>query len=139
MDHGNSLGVEAGSFERRGYVNGFSARNTPQFFKQRRHELQAMVQQLGDPHVFATNSHADTHCPYLHRFIKQGAQIPEGDARDPFAPDLTLSEGYKRWLANIVAYPHLTAQFFHLKTELFFEHIGESLGCEAHWCQTGGA
>ena len=55
--------------------------------------------------------------------------------RDPFAPNLTLSQCYKRRLANIVAYPHLTAQFFHLKTELFFEHIGESLGCEAHWCR----
>ena len=114
---------------------GQTLRNTPQFFKQRRHELQAMVHQLGDPHVFATNSHADTHCPYLHRFIKSGARIPEGDVRDPFAPNLTLSQCYKRRLANIVAYPHLTAQFFHLKTELFFEHIGESLGCEAHWCR----
>ena len=64
---------------------GQTLRNTPQFFKQRRHELQAMVHQLGDPHVFATNSHADTHCPYLHRFIKSGARIPEGDVRDPFA------------------------------------------------------
>ena len=128
-------GQEREAVFRRLSAYGQTLRNTPQFFKQRRHELQAMVQQLGDPHVFATNSHADTHCPYLHRFIKQGAQIPEGDARDPFAPDLTLSEGYKRRLANIVAYPHLTAQFFHLKTELFFEHIGESLGCEAHWCR----
>ena len=114
---------------------GQSLRNTPEFFKQRRHELQAMVEQLGDPHVFATNSHADTHCPYLHRFIKSGAQIPDGDERDPFAAGLTSSQCYKRRLANIVAYPHLTAQFFHLKTELFFEHIGESLGCEAHWCR----
>ena len=114
---------------------GQSLRNTPAFFKQRRHELRAMVDQLGDPHVFATNSHADTHCPYLHRFIKAGAQIQDGSERDPFSAGLTSSQCYKRRLANIVAYPHLTAQFFHLKTELFFEHIGESLGCEAHWCR----
>lgn len=114
---------------------GATLRNTPAFFKQRRHELRAMIEQLGDPHVFATNSHADTHCPYLHRFIIAGAQIAAGSERDPFAEGLASGERYKRRLANVVAYPHLTAQFFHLKTELFFEHIGEALGCEAHWCR----
>ena len=88
-----------------------------------------MIQQLGDPHVFATNSHADTQCPHLHRFIRAGAQIPDGDPRDPFAPELSQGDRYKRRLANVVAFPHLVAQYFHLKTELFFAHIGEALGC----------
>ena len=114
---------------------GATLRNTPAFFKQRRYELRAMIEQLGDPHVFATNSHADTHCPYLHRFIMAGARIEPGSERDPFAPPNNSSERYKRRLANVVAYPHLTAQFFHLKTELFFLHIGEALGCEVHWCR----
>ena len=114
---------------------GATLRNTPAFFKQRRHELRAMIEQLGDPHVFATNSHADTYCPYLQRFIMAGAQIAKNSERDPFVDGLTLSQRYKRRLANVVAYPHLTAQFFHLKTELFFSHIGEALDCEAHWCR----
>ena len=116
-------------------VYGARLRNTPAFFKQKRHELRAMIQQLGDPHVFATNSHADTQCPYLHRFIVNGASIEPGSDRDPFAPDLDQSTKYRRRLANVVAFPHLVAQYFCLKTELFFTHIGEALGCEAHWCR----
>ena len=48
-------------------------RNTPAFYKLRRTELEAMIEQLGDPHVFATNSHADTYCPSLQRFIMASA------------------------------------------------------------------
>ena len=28
-----------------------------------------MIDALGDPHVFATHSFADTFCPYLSKFI----------------------------------------------------------------------
>ena len=50
--------------------------------------VQAMVEQLGDPHVFATNSHTDTHCRYLHEFIVKGAMIDRGSAVEglPSAP-----------------------------------------------------
>ena len=53
---------------------GVSLRNTPAFFQERRKELECMVEQVGDPHVWATNSHADTHCPLLARFIKDWAE-----------------------------------------------------------------
>lgn len=43
---------------------GRTLRNTDAFFADRRKELQAMIEQVGDPTVFAANSHADTHCPY---------------------------------------------------------------------------
>ena len=39
-----------------------------------------MCQQLGDPHVFATSSHADTYCPYLARFIVAWAGVQPGTA-----------------------------------------------------------
>lgn len=95
-------------------VYGAVLRNTPSFFRQRRNELKAMIEQLGDPHVFATSSHADTHCPYLHQFIVTGAKLA-GTALDPFAPGLQPDVRYKRRAANVVAYPHLVAQYFHQK------------------------
>ena len=59
---------------------GATLRNTPPFFTKRRQELQSMCQQLGDPHVFATSSHADTYCPYLARFIVAWAGVQPGTA-----------------------------------------------------------
>jgi hypothetical protein len=117
-------------------ISRFSAtlRNTPAFFTSRRQELFAMIEQLGDPHVFATNSHADTHCPYLHAFIVAWANIEPGSSTDPFAAGLSKDRRYKRRLANLVAYPHLAATFFHHKTEAYIEHICVGiLGATAYW------
>ena len=52
-----------------------SLRNSPAFFKERKEELKSMCEHLGDPNVFATHSHADTHCEYLHRFIASWATL----------------------------------------------------------------
>ena len=70
--------------QRRVDLYGATLRNTPGFWGERKRELKAMIQQLGDPHVFATNSHADTHCPYLQRFIKAWAA-------EDFAPDTYIA------------------------------------------------
>ena len=57
-------------------VSRFAAniRNSPAFFGERRKELMFMCEQLGDPHVFATNSYADTFCPYLMRYISPSTE-----------------------------------------------------------------
>jgi hypothetical protein len=114
-------------------------RNTPAFFKSRRRELKAMIAELGDPHVFATNSHADTHCPYLQDFIKAwaSADFEPGGASvdwDARAAGLSDDERYKRRVRNLKFYPHLVALFFHLKTELYVEHICKGiLKANAYW------
>ena len=117
----------------------FSAtlRNTPAFFNERRKELAAMCEQLGDPHVFATTSHADTYCPYLHAFIKTWAQI-EDDSPDNPDVDCTLEissdERYTRRAKNLARYPHIVATFFHLKMKLYIEHVCKGiLGANAWW------
>lgn len=133
---------------------GAPLRNTPAFFNERRQGLFSMNEQLGHAHVFATNSHADTHCPYLHEFIAAWAQkalpIPSGaqlaaldddiDAfwvpqrHDPAYPGLSKDERYARRCASLRRFPHVVAQFFHLKTELFIRHVcEEALGANAYW------
>ena len=132
-------------------VSKFSAtlRNTPSFYNNRRQELQSMCAQLGDPHVFATTSHADTYCPYLHTFIKNWACIPEGDDEDPDVDGtvrvsderdpsstrpLTKNERYQRRFNNLIKYPHVVAAFFHWKMQLFIERIGKDIiGVNAWW------
>lgn len=140
---------------------GAELRNTPAFFAQRRNELLSMCEQLSAPHVFATISHADTHCPYLHQHIVAWAQLahplpppPSHEVEpktvtfdnypqhwlpardDPFLEGLTKNERYLRRSANLRRYPHVVAQYFHHKTQLFISRIAESaLGAEAHWCR----
>ena len=128
---------------------GATLRNTPGFFRLRRNELEAMIEQLGDPHVFATNSHADTYCPELQRFIKAWAQedfakaTPDGrpagcsagfDLDDPGL--LSEKEKSRRRIRNLKTYPHLVALFFHLKMELYVEHICRGImKADAHWAR----
>ena len=120
-------------------ISKFSAtlRNTPGFFKEKRKELAAMCDQLGDPHVFATTSHADTYCPYLHTFIKTWAGIKDDAADDPDVDcklKISSNERYKRRCNNLTRYPHIVATFFHLKMELYVEHICKGiLGANAWW------
>ena len=116
----------------------FSAtlRNSAPFFKERKKELQAMCEQLGDPHVFATHSHADTHCEYLHRFIVKWAadDIAQAPQLDPFASGISPHEAAQRRVENLRNYPHLVALFFHLKTELYIEHVARGiLHANAWW------
>lgn len=109
-------------------------RNTPGFFSERRKELKTMCTQLGDPHVFATTSHADTHCPYLHKFIKTWAGIADDSTDDPEAQDITPDQCYARRAANLGRYPHIVATFFHLKMQLYVEHVCRGmLGADAWW------
>ena len=145
-------------FQQVSRFTGDALRNSPEFFKERRKELFAMHEQLGDASVFATHSHADTHCPYLHRYIKQWAEKahpqPDGcdptgphfrsddhsfwmpSRDDPFLESVSSKQAYTRRCANLVRYPHVVAQYFHLKTQLFFEHMGEGvMGADAHWCR----
>ena len=87
--------------------------------------------------MFATNSHADTYDPYLHAFIKCWAEIPDGANEDPDVHSklpLTESERYLRRTANLNTYPHLVAKYFHMKTELYVEHICKGImGADAYW------
>ena len=109
-------------------------RNSPGFFDRRKKELRAMCEQLGDPHAFATNSHADTYCPYLARFIMDWVGVPNGGPLDPFAAGLSKQQRYQRRQALMVKHPHLAAYFFHLKTELYLEHICVGImGANAWW------
>ena len=114
-----------------------SLRNTPAFFVERRKELQHMCEQLGDPHVFATNSFADTYCPYLARFIISWAQLDKaGDWNEhgPFADGLNDKERHSRRRRLLVENPHLAATFPHLKTKLYIEHVCHGiLGADAWW------
>ena len=116
------------------FKTGAHLRNSPGFFDRRKQELIAMCQQLGDPHAFATNSHADTYCPYVARFIMAMAKVPSGGARDPFLPGLRKHEQYERRRMLMVEHPHLTAYFFHLKTQLYLEHVCVGImGADAWW------
>ena len=126
---------------------GATLRNTPGFFRARRVELEAMIERLGDPHVFCTNSHADTYCPELQRFIKAWAKedfvkatddTPAGcsAAFDLDDPGLSDKEKSRRRIRNLQTYPHLVALFFHLKMELYLEHICRGiLKADAHWAR----
>ena len=82
-----------------------------------------------------TNSHADTYCPYLAKYIKVHAQIADGAVDDPECSHLSKNGLYGVKLRNIIKYPHLVAEFFHLKTELMVEYVGSCMGCMAHWCR----
>ena len=108
-------------------------RNSPAFFEAKRKELFAMCEQLGDPSVFATNSHADTFCPYLADFIVAYAHL-EDSPLDPRAEGLTEGQRHQRRLELVKLYPALVAQFFHLKTELYLEHVCKGiLNVRAYW------
>jgi hypothetical protein len=149
---------------------GATLRNTPAFFTERRRELNAMCDEIGDPNVrtaafkcdaqctvvptsclhasdvtlqfeslqvFATNSHADTYCPYLAKFIQTWADIPPESPRNPDVENkiaISDTERYERRAANVNSYPHIVATFFHLKTELYVEHICKGImGADAYW------
>lgn len=129
----------AGKQEVFGRVSKFAStlRNTPAFFGERRKELLYMCEQLGDPHVFATNSFADTYCPHCARFIiahLEHTPRKVHDANSPFADGLTANEAHSRRYRLMKENPHLAATFFHLKTQLYIEHICYGiLGADAHW------
>lgn len=109
------------------YTN--TLRNSDAFFRERRKEVYAMIEQLGDPHVFATHSHADTHCPFLHQFIVEWAvaDMASHPEWNPFRASLQPSEAASIKMENLRRYPHLAALFFHLKTELYIEHIAKPI------------
>ena len=53
---------------------------------------------------------------------------------DPTAEGLSSSQRYQRRVRNLKQYPHLVAHFFHLKTELYVEHICVGiLKANAYW------
>ena len=60
---------------------------------------------LGDPTFFMTNSHADTYCPYLAKYIKVHAQIADGAVDDPECSHLSKNGLYGVKLRNIIKYP----------------------------------
>ena len=87
--------------------------------------------------AFCTNSHADTYDPYLHAFVKEYMEIPDGDAADPDVDcrlPLDDDERYDRRVANLNRYPHVVALYFHMKTELYVEYICKGImGADAYW------
>ena len=92
--------------------------------------------------MFATTSHADTHCPYLHKFIKQWAQIAPDSDEDPERKTkeggvaLTDDDRYLIRVKNLAKYPHIVATFFDLKMKLYIEHICKGmLDVNAWWCR----
>ena len=106
----------AGKQEVFGRVSKFAStlRNTPAFFGERRKELLYMCEQLGDPHVFATNSFADTYCPHCARFIiahLEHTRRKVHDANSPFADGLTANEAHSRRYRLMKENPHLAATF----------------------------
>ena len=116
------------------FKTGAHLRNSPSFFDKRKKELYAMCDQLGDPHVFATNSHADTYCPYVARFVMAWAGVPLGSPSDPFVPGLNKHQRYQRRQALVVKHPHVVAYFFHLKTTAYIEHVCVGImGANAWW------
>ena len=93
-----------------------------------------MCDALGDPHVFATHSFADTFCPYLAEFILAWRGIDRGGSKSPSAPGLSEKEAKSRKCALLEANPSLAAHFFALKTELYLEHVCIGiLGAQAYW------
>ena len=70
-------------------------------------------------------------------FVKTWASIPDGDAADPDVHhrlDISDSERYERRMANLKRYPHVVATYFHMKTELYVEHICKGImGADAYW------
>lgn len=110
-----------------------------------------MCKVLGDPHVFATHSFADTYCPYLAEFLlkwrreswspteeerrtKQSSPYADDGPHSPFAPGLSPSQVKERKWALLHDNPALAAHFFALKTELYLEHICVGiLGARAYW------
>ena len=110
-----------------------SVKNSPAFYKSRRKELQTMIEQLGDPSIFGTHSHADTYCPYLADYIVTWASLKDSD-HDPTVEGLTETEKYKRKLDNVKRFPHLVSEFFVIKTKLYLEHVAMPiLGATAYW------
>ena len=107
--------------------------NSDGYWKRQKLDLLAAIDQLGDPTFFITHSHADTQCPYLANYIKVHAAIADGSSGDPTCPGLTPSQRYGRRVGNVIKYPHLVAEFFHLKTQLAFEYVGSCMGALAHW------
>lgn len=116
---------------------GRGLRNSPAFFGERRKELQSMCDALGDPHVFATHSFADTYCPYLSNFILKWRDEKDhlgNDLKSPFDLGLSDAEVKRRKWDLLEANPALAAHFFALKTELYLEHICIGiLGATAYW------
>ena len=86
------------------------------------------------PQVFATNSHADTFCPYLAAYIKRWRHIPDGAENDPERQDLTDGQRASIRRENVIAHPWLVAEFFHLKMQLYLEHICVGiLNVDSYW------
>ena len=123
---------------------GGKLRNSPAFFGDRRKELFSMCEQIGDPSAFLTNAHADTHCPYLARYLVARARLAEPDPKDypnfkstvldPFKMGLSTEESAKIKRENMIRFPADTAEFFHLKTLLYIEHICVGvLGADSYW------
>ena len=112
-----------------------NTQNSDGYWQKQKLDLLAAVDQLGDPTFFMTNSHADTHCPYLAQYIKVHAQIEGGGVDDPDHPSFSDDAKTAVKIANVVKYPHLVAEFFHLKTELMLAYVGSTMGALAHWCR----
>ena len=75
-----------------------------------------------------------TYCPYLARFVMTWAGVPTNGEKDPFVAGLSDHQRYQRRQALVREYPHLAAYFFHLKTELYLEHVCVGiLGADAWW------
>ena len=109
-------------------------RNTPGFFKDRRKELQGMCATLGDPHVFATHSFADTYSAYLAEFMLKWRGLERDGEMSPFAPGISEHEAKTRKWNLLQANPGVAAHFFALKTELYLEHICVGiLSATAYW------
>lgn len=113
-----------------------------------------MCDALGDPHVFATHSFADTFCPYLADFILKwrnaswSQPVDDDDAaergpspydrdrgsKSPFATGLSSAEVKQRKWTLLAENPALAAHFFALKTELYLEHICVGImNASAYW------
>jgi ATP-dependent DNA helicase PIF1 len=92
------------------------------FWRKHRGQLQAMISQVGAPHIFFTLSAADLHWPELHRLIEQQRAIRSGD---PVLDINTLDEmaGYNRRIKNLTEFPHIVAAFLNARVELFLKLI----------------
>ena len=70
-----------------------------------------MCDALGDPHVFATHSFADTFCPYLAEFILAWQDIDRDGGQSPFQIGINDKEAKSRRWKLLEANPALAAHF----------------------------
>ena len=98
-------------------------KGTRPFWGTKRTELEALVRNLGYPHLFFTFSAADLQWHDLHRHMP--------DFGSDFVTD---PRRHRRALRNLVDNPHIAAEHIKLRFETFFKHVIKAMfDVDDHW------